>query len=343
MLIILLIMSEPKVLLLGGNRGRWSAGETLSDASTMNSGEAWTYAFNGDFIQNIAARPSDLAKYDIIIANADSFAIKNLYRLLQARPANCKWITLLEGDALDYIKPRPYVRDLLDGSDLVNCINKNTLSFFKRFTSAPVKYIGFPYPAESIRVLSTPISERRREIFLAPMLLGRWLEYFCLKDIGVPLYGYEKRLSRKLRNIFKLLGVHRSLNPHYFHNKVRSLYNDPSLEIRRETVLSEFFRHNSGAYLWFNLDPRYTWGRYVLDAAALQIPIVTTRSTGHAEKFFPKTMVETEFDIESAVDLVHRLLNDKDFYEEVATIPLESFDEFRPEVKKKELLDALYS
>ncbi len=336
-------MSEPKVLLLGGNRGRWSASQSLSEATTMNSGEAWAYAFNGDFIQNIAARPSDLKGYDIIIANADSFAIKPLYQLLQARPAGCKWVTLLEGDMLDYIRPRPYVRDLLDGSDLINCINKHTEGFFKKLTSSPVKYIGFPYPAEGIRALSTPIPERRKEIFLAPMLLGRWLEYFCLKDIGVPLYGYEKRLSRKFRTIMKHLRIHRSLNPNYFHEKVRSLYKDNSLEIRRETWLSEFFRHNSGAYLWFNLDPRYTWGRYVLDAAALQIPIVTTRSTGHAEKFFPKTMVETEFDIEQAYDLVCRLLNDRDFYEEVAKVPLELFDEFRPEVKKKEFLEALYS
>src|SRR5258706_10179349 len=251
-------MSEPKVLLLGGNRGRWSASQSLSEAATMNSGEAWAYAFNGDFIQNIAARPKDLEKYDIIIANADSFAIKSLCQLMQTRPAGSKWVTLLEGDMLDFIKPRPYVRDLLDGSDFVNCINKHTEGFFKKLTSAPVRYIGFPYPAEGIRALSTPFSERRREIFLAPMLLGRWLEYFCLKDIGVPLYGYEKRLSRKLRTVIKHLRIHRSLNPHYFHNKVRSLYNDPSLEIRRETWLSEFFRHNSGAYLWFNLDPRYT-------------------------------------------------------------------------------------
>ena len=335
-------MSEPKVLLLGGNRGRWSASQSLSEAATMNSGEAWAYAFQGDFIQNIAAHPKDLIGYDIIIANSDSFAIKNLYKLLQARPVGCKWVTLLEGDMLDFIKPRPYVRDLLDGSDLVNCINKHTESFFKKFTTAPVKYIGFPYPAESIRALSTPFHMRRREIFLAPMLLKRWLEYFCLKDIGVPLYGYEKRLSRKLRTILAHLRFHRTINPNYFHEQVRSLYNDSALEIRRETWLAEFFRHNAGAYMWFNLDPRYTWGRYVLDAAALQIPIVTTRSTGHAEKFFPKTMVETEWDIEQAIGLTQRLLSDKDFYEAVATVPLEMFDEFRPEVKKKELLHALF-
>src|SRR5947209_1841713 len=110
--------SEPRVLLLGGNRGRWSAKDSIDEAATMNSGEAWAYAFGGDFIQNISAKPSDLDGYDIIIANADSFAIEKLYRLLQERPANCKWVTLLEGDMLDFIRPRPLVKELLDGADL---------------------------------------------------------------------------------------------------------------------------------------------------------------------------------------------------------------------------------
>ncbi len=336
-------MPEPKVLLLGGNRGRWSAKDSLAEATTMNSGEAWIYAFGGDFIQNLAAKPADLQGYDIIIANCDSFAIKHLYELMQSRPSGGKWVSLLEGDALDYIKPRPYVRDLLDGSDLVNCINKHTLSFFRKFTSAKVEYIGFPYPAEGIRALSTPLSQRRREIFLAPMLLSRWMEYFCVKDMGVPLYGYEKRLSRRLKTIFKNLYTHGTLDPNHLRTKARSLYRDSGIEIRQETGLAEFFRHNGSALLWLNLDHRYTWGRYVLDAAALQVPIVTTRSTGHAENFFPKTMIESEFDIDEATDLVQRLLNDKDFYDEVAHVPIEKFDEFRPEVKKKQFLDALYS
>lgn len=335
-------MSEPKVLLLHGNRGRWSARDRPEQALWENSCEAWIFAFNGDFINSSEATLSDIQGYDIIIANTDPSALKHLLELSDARPSSTKWVTLLEGDSLEYIKPRPYIRDLLDNSDLVNCINKYTLSFFKKLTTAKVEYLGFPYPAESIRALSTPISRRRKEIFLAPMLLGRWLEYFCLKDAGLPLYGYERKLSRKLRTVFKHLRNHRSLDPDYFHNKVRSYYNDPSLKIMRETPLADFFRHNGGAFLWFNLDPRYTWGRYILDAAALQVPIIATRSTGHAETFFPKTMVETEFDVDQAYDLVQRLISDKDFYEEVATVPLDFFDEFRPERKRKEMMDALF-
>jgi len=336
-------MSEPRVLLLGGNPGRWKASEKIHEASTMNSGEAWVFAFNGDFVQNLQARVSDLHGYDIVIANADSFAVKHLLELSDKRPSDCKWVTLLEGDALDYIKPRPYIRGLLDNSDLVNCINIHTELYFRTMTSAPVRYLGFPYPAEGIRALSTPIYERRREIFLGPMLLSRWSEYFCARDLGIKLYGYENRITRKWRTIRKNLQKHGSLNPWHLHEKAKSLYKEPNFSILREEPLPDFFRRNGGAYLWLNLDQRYTWGRYVLDAAALQVPIITTRSTGHAETFFPQTMLDNEFELEWAFELMKRLLNDQDFYNEVSAVPIERFAHLQPEVKKKELLSALYS
>ncbi|MFI5264994.1 MAG: hypothetical protein ACHQM6_10805, partial [Candidatus Kapaibacterium sp.] len=222
-------MSEPRVLLLHWNRGRWRAKDRPDQALTENSCEAWIFAFDGDFVNTSEAKASDLIGYDIIIANSDPVHLEKLSALSASRPATSKWVTLIEGDMNDYIKPKPFLRQLLDNSDLVNCINPYTESFFKVFTTAPVRFIGFPYPVDGIRALSTPIAQRRREIFLAPMLLGRWLDYFCLKDLGIPLYGYEKRLSRKLNTIFKHLRNYRSLDKNYFHNKVRSLYKDPSL------------------------------------------------------------------------------------------------------------------
>lgn len=334
-------MSEPKVLLLGGNRGRWSAKDRLGEASTMNGIEAWIYAFGGDYAEGPAAKKEDLAGYDIIIANTNN-PIDHLIQLAESRPANTKWVTLIEGDALDYLKPQPYVRELMDSSDLIGCINKYSESFFKRFTSTPASYIGIPYPAEGIRALSTPVARRRKEIFLAPMMLSRWTEYICAKDLGVTLYGYERRLTRQKRTILKTLRKYRTIDPWYFHKKARILYREPEFTIFRDETLPQFFKRNGGAYLWLNLDQRYTWGRYVLDAAALQVPIISTRSTGHAEDFFPDTMVENEFEIEKARALILRLLRDDDFYRSVATIPLEKFDHLRPEVKKKELLNALF-
>lgn len=334
-------MSEPRVLLLGGNTGRWSAKDRLGDASTMNGVEAWVFAFGGDYAEGPAAKISDLEGYDVIIANTNH-PFDNLLHLADNRPSNTKWVTLIEGDAHDYLKPLPFIRDLMASSDLIGCINKYSESFFKKFTTTPARYIGIPYPAEGIRALSTPIEKRRREIFLAPMMLSRWTEYFCAKDLGVPLYGYERRMTRHRRTIVKTLRKYKTIDPWYFHKKARGLYQEPEFTVYRDEALPDFFKRNGGAYIWLNLDERYTWGRYVLDAAALQVPIIATRSTGHAETFFPATLVENEFALDKTSELLTRLLNDQDFYREVADVPLEKFDHLRPEVKKKELLDILF-
>jgi hypothetical protein len=335
-------MSEPKVLLLHGNSGRWSASDRPEQAAWENSCESWIFAFGGDFIHSLAARASDLQGYDIIIANSDAFALEHLTNLSQSRPQGTKWVTLIEGDVMDFVKPRRYIRKLFDNSDLVNCINKFTLDFFRKLTTSHVEYIGFPYPAETIRSFSTSIEKRTREIFLMPFLLSRSLEYYCAKDMGIPFYGYEKKITRNWRTMKKNIFKHRSFNRSHYLEKARNLYDDPSLSVEMETTLPNYFRRNSRASLWLNLDHRFTWGRNILDAAAMQIPIITTRSTGQAEHFFPDTMLENEFEIEKARQLILRLFQDKDFYKSVATVPLEKFDHLRPEVKKKELLDALY-
>jgi hypothetical protein len=308
----------------------------------VNGIEAWVYALNGNYIQGITAHSRDLEAFDIVIANYNFSAADHLLKLAQDRKPSCKLVILIEGDALDYLKPHQYMRDIFDSSDLVICINKFTEDFFRKFTSTRVEYIGIPYPGEGIRALSTPFEKRRKDVFLGPMLLSRWLEYFCVKDLGIPVYGYERHLSRKRRTIIKNIRQYRTIDPMYFHNRSRDLYRDPSLTIIREQTLPDFFRHNGGAYVWLNLDQRYTWGRYVLDAAALQVPIITTRSTGHGEDFFPLTTLATEFEINKAAELVKRLFTDEEFYREVSTIPIEKFDHLRPEVKKKELLQILY-
>ncbi|MEI8134141.1 MAG: hypothetical protein WCH46_03560 [bacterium] len=338
-----MIHTEPKVLVLGGNRGRWSASERASEAATMTGIESWVYAFNGNYQQGVVATRRNINDHDIIIANTNSPALENLVRCCQERGTNTKWVTLIEGDAHDYLKPRPYIRDLLDSSDLVICINKYTQSFFRNFASAKVVYLGMPYPAEGIRALATPQKQRRREIFLTPMLLTRWSEYFCTKDMGIPMYGYENRLTRNSRSIIQSLMRYRSLDPWHHHKRARNLLKDSSIIIHREEPLPQYFERNGGAYVWLSLEPRYTWGRNVLDAAALQVPIITTKATGHVEDFFPELVLENEFEFEKARMLIDRLFKDKEFYSHVTTIPLELFESFRPEEKRRQLMDLLFN
>jgi len=199
-----------------------------------------------------------------------------------------------------------------------------------------------PFSAENIRKLSTPIESRRREIYLSPLLLTRWSEIFVARRTGIDYYGLERKLSRQLKTILPNLREHGTINPNYFFDSARDLYSEPTLNVVRERNLAEHFRIEGGAMLWLNFDERYTWGRNVLDAAALQVPVISTRSTGHQEDFFPLLLLETPFELEKAFELTMRLINDEEFYREVSTVPLERFSHLHPDVMRQKLIVALF-
>ena len=112
-------------------------------------------------------------------------------------------------------------------------------------------------------------------------------------------------------------------------------------ELKISNQLKNYFKENRDSYIWLNLDDRFTWGRYVLDAAALQIPIITTESTGHADELFPYTCLEHEYDIDKAIELGRRLVDDKEFYHKVTSYPIGKMEHLKPEVMKNKLLTAL--
>jgi hypothetical protein len=331
-----------RVVLLSSNRGRWSA--KGQNHTTENGVEAWVYAFEGDYIGYDEVTPKDIQQYDLVIANTNHIGINYLPKILslaEARPKSVKWVSLIEGSATDYLKPMPFIRRVLDASDFVNVINRHTLSFFQALTSTPCEYIGIPYPIDTIIKLRVPIEKRLRRAFICPMLPKRWNDYLVAKNLGVEFYGYERRISRKLSTIKETWLLHRSLNANKYFEFVQSVYADDALTIRREVGIAQYLTDNASALLWINLDDRFTWGRYVLDAAALHVPIITTRCTGHAEDLFPHTTLEHEFQIKEAIELGKRLLSDEAFYKMVAEVPEEKLEQFRSDTLKEKLLSQI--
>jgi hypothetical protein len=333
--------SEPRVLVLGGNRKAWHAQDRLHESATMSGIEAWVYAFGGDYMHGKAATERDIARYDIVFGNTNLDALENLVRLAESRPSSVQWVSLIEGSATDYLLPRSTIVTLLDAGDLVNVINKYSTELFASMTKTKVEYIGIPYPAREIRQLATSVEARRKEIFLCPFLTNRWSEVFVARRLGLPYYGLERRLTRRLNRLTDTIRKYGTADPHYLQKKAKAIYGEPSLDIRQEMPLGEYLRMVGESYMWLNFDERYTWGRYILDAAALGVPVISTRSTGHAEDFFPQLMLEHPFELEKAYTFAKRLIDDKDFCREMSTIPIERFDHLRPEAMKAKLLQAL--
>jgi len=335
---------EPRVLVSGGKPGRWSAAGKTLDESLCSGVQSWVYAFNGDYIGHQDITAHDLDNYDIVIMNTNN-PLSPLVRLAQDRPGSIKWISLIEGSADEYFVPHADLRRLLNMSDLVNVINRNSLPLFRALTTNKVEYIGMPYPVDGVKKFITPFEKRKKCVFLCTQLLRRWNDYLAAREIGVAYYGYEmkKSLGGKLSLFYDVIktGVPfwgRDANI----EKAEILYEDNRLDIREFTKdFKKYFSENSDSYFWMNLDSRYTWARFVLDAAALHMPIISTKSTYHSEIFFPLTTVAHAMDIERAIEIGRQLIRDRDFYEHVATYPEGKMDFLKAESMKQALLGAL--
>jgi len=336
--------NEPRVLVSGWKSGRWSAAGKTLDESLCTGVQSWAYAFDGDYIGHRDISRRDLDHYDIVIMNTNKPFLP-LVRLAEDRPASIKWISLIEGSADDYYVPQNHLKALLDMSDLVNVINRHSLPLFKLLTKSKVEYIGIPYPVEGVKKFITPFEKRSKRVFLCTQLLKRWNDHLAAKAIGMAYHGYEIRKSRQ-GNIVSLSELLRTRSFTFDSeeniNKAKALYNDASLEITTFTKdMKQYLTANSGAYFWMNLDSGYTWARFVLDAAALCMPIITTSSTYHGGIFFPETTVEHVMDIERAIEIGKRLSSDRDFYEHVARYPADKMNFLKAEPMKQALLGAL--
>jgi hypothetical protein len=336
---------EPRVLVSGSRAGRWSAEGRTVDETLCTSVESWVYAFNGDYVGQRAIAKEDVRHHDIVIMNMNR-PLQPLVSLALDRPSSTKWVSLVEGSADDYLRPQRDLKALLDVSDLVNVINRHSLPVFRSLTRSRVEYVGVPYPVDGVKKFMVPVEARNRRIFVCTPLLTRWNDYLAAREIGLPYYGTEKlRMIGPRRRSF-LPGLIRRPSAFWKSQErireARALYEDDSLEIMPFTEdMTKYLTQNAGSYLWVDLDSRYTWARYVLDAAALCMPIITTSSTYHGEIFFPQTTVAHAVDIDRAIEIGKRLSTDRDFYEHVALYPADKMDFLKAEPMTRTLLGAL--
>lgn len=340
--------AEPRVLLTGEKDGRWAANGKTVDELLVTGVMSWVYAFNGDYVGHRQLTPQDLQRYDLVIANLNR-PLAPLLRLAQARPASLRWVSLVEGPAHEYFGPEPDLKALLDASDLVNVINRHSLPLFQALTRRPVAYIGIPYPVDGVRQLRVPIEARRRRVFLCAHLTRQWNEYLVGRTLDLPCYGYAVRRppSRGLSRLKALVrGDGSSRNDEAHLDETRALYRaifpDEAVGVVSHTKdMKRYFLEHRDALFWISLDSRHTWSRFVLDAAALGMPMITTAATSHGVLLFPETTVTHAMELDRVTALGRQLIADREFYDRVATYPEDKLEFLRPGPMTRALLDAL--
>ncbi|HLK58758.1 MAG TPA: glycosyltransferase [Chthonomonadaceae bacterium] len=326
-------------LLIGGNPGRWNHADPAAPYRTGNGIEAWAYALQGDYWGPDAPTQEVIARYDLVVANLNPWLIPPFVPLAEARAQTTRWVSLIEGSGEDYLDPTPSLRRLLDASDLVAVLNARTTGYFRALTRAPVAWVGLPYPAEAIGAFATPWEARREEVLVCPRVY-RGPSFAVAEALGLPVRAYFQKVSRKVKNLPTFLhhGYYQpDLNAHLWRQEKPDAPRIACLEREME----DFWREAGGCRLWANLDPRTTWARYVLDAAALEVPIIATENTDHAPNLFPETTVRDAYCVEEAILLGKRLLGEPEFARRVAREAHARLKRYTPQACLRRLSDAL--
>ncbi len=335
--------SLPSTLVLGGNVGKWNYKEKPEFEVVCNGVEAYVFAFQGDYCCWNSVEEKELQGYEIVFANLNQGKELEVHKkFLESRNFGAKWVIIIEGDAYDYLEADGNIRFVLNNADLVIVINKLTESYFQAQTTKECLYIGIPYPLKGIQQYEVPIAERLEHILLCSDANKRNTDYLAGAQMGLPLFCYTEAYSRNFRGIKRNFidnGVF--FDKHILKKKIQAFYTSPSITVEQTVSLQQIFQKISQKKLWVNLDTRYTWGRYVLDAASLGIPIVTSKSTGHASTLFPQTTLQNGFDISGAVAIGKKLLSDSVFYEEVSLYAKEQIRHYGLETIRSKILTLL--
>lgn len=334
----------PKTLVIGGNNGRWSYSDKPQFGTVCNGIEAFVFAFKADYIGWKYLKEEDVSQYELIIANLNYLRQEYLKHaeILKKHNFSAKWVVLVEGDVYDYLAINESFRFILNNADFVNVINKHTESYFQAQTKKPCQYIGIPYPLEGIQKFTVPIEERNEQILLCSDPKKRNTDYLAASQLGLPLFGFTEIYSRNIQGITKNFKDNSSFFDKYIGVKqVQEFFTSPSIVVEQTVDLTQIFNKIASKKLWMNLDSRYTWGRYILDAATLGMPIISTESTGHASVLFPETTIPNAFMIDTAVDIGNKLLSDKGFYSAVSSYATEQLKNYGLEDIPNKLLTSI--
>jgi len=225
-------------------------------------------------------------------------------------------------------------------------------SFYRSLTERPVHYLPYPYFYEVAQAYAIPISERRMHVTLPSGLAGNtrnglaslsvaklllkqehiqqincWLtaatfaedaqtiEFFVL---GTPPPKRQLRFS--WRQWLQKSGIdYRSMLK--FKKKVLSpksvplpLINRNGLALYRRRTWLHYLPEMAKTMLVIDLNNRETVGRNAQDCAAVGVPCISTHCSDLQYRLFPETTLEDSWNVDQAVLLSQKLLQDEDFY-----------------------------
>lgn len=256
--------------------------------------------------------------YDIIMIELTSQVFRIVKSIKRVYPEK-KLIGVLEGSlhSLDNdhtLKNRIGFIETYREVDALGILIKDSISYFKSITNKPVFWLGVPFPVEWSRqyIISPEKKEPIIEIYTSFTSgkggITNWFTFNNLQKLHPTIKGYTYSHKRRLEEaLAKKFGINLNVLP----------FRD----------WPQYFANHCKAYIGLHMDYRWSWNRYSVDCAAAGIPCISTNHSTAHKFLFPMLCVDP-YDVNAAVKLASKLLEDGSFYRECREYALEKIEQF---------------
>jgi hypothetical protein len=239
--------------------------------------------------------------------------------------------------------------------------------FYRSLTNQPVYYLPYPYFYEEAAAHAVPISQRQCQVTLPSGLAGhtrnglgslavarQLLHQSCIEQVNCWLSAVSFAEDAQAVQYF-LLGTAPPQPRRQFHwrqwlqktgldyrflLRLKNRWGQTSkpappplvqvkgLALYRRRTWLHYLPEMARTMLVIDMNTRETVGRNALDCAAVGIPCVSTNRSDMQERLFPDITVHDSWDVEQAVTLCQRLLQDKAFYQVTSERALAELSQF---------------
>lgn len=283
------------------SHGKWT--------TPANEIRSWAYTMDGDVRCGFGIQDYTVFDaYDVTMVEMTlpmvpiAMAIKEQSRT--------KVVALIEGTLMPNwtsSQMAEYMR-VLNRVDLVGIINDKAYEVMRPYVTAPIHNIGIPFPIEwATQHQSAKHALPVVELGSSPENRGGIYTMAAFREMNARGVCYPCH-DADAQAAFEL-------------GAGSSLYLRPRLDWQ------PYFVEHSANHIGIHLDDRATWGRFSLDCAAAGMPCVSTSGSHTQRILFPDLTVEY-WEIEKAVSLYHRLLEDTAFRSEVVDYAREQIKQF---------------
>jgi len=291
----------------------------------------WIYAMRGEFMNWKEVKIDELDKHDLIMILLLPIP-EALPKYLQVVQSDVRTIVYIDGPvgeqcAMMTVAQKDQYIKIIRQADYIFTYGEEADGYFKILSGGKeIHYVNIPYPVEYIRSIQTPLKDKGLAIEMAKGFGGRRCDRNTISS-----WGAFAGIQQKHPNVRAVAHPHHDPD-NTGESRVNASYMEEIFGIkigREEGVAEDWFlelgmlpwmeyvQQLSPCYIGIHLDRCYTRGQFPLECSGLRIPCICSGSDA-GRKLFPQTFLRNPWDVDKAVGLGCRLIEDKEFYSEVA-------------------------